>query len=245
MPHKTNGMLTKCAESMSISPASARAVAYVRVSRGEQVLGQAAQQDDLVRWCAQNNVTLVATHTDIGISGDAAIQDRPGLLSALHALRSEAAGMLLVTKRDRLARSTAVAAMAEHLVASSGARIISIADQGTNSDDPSSQLMRYIIDQFAAYELHLIRARTQTAMDFKRARGECLGQVPFGYRLAADGINLELEPSEAAIINRVRELRSRGLSIRSIARRLNDDCAPARGKQWHATTIARLLRKVH
>lgn len=245
MPHKANRLCAKSDDPIPTTPLSARAVAYVRVSRGEQVLGQAAQEDAIVRWCSQNNVTLVATHIDIGVSGDTAIHNRRGLLAALQTLRQEGADILLVTKRDRLARSLTVAAMAEHLVAQSGARIISTAGEGTITDKPSSKSIRYMVDLFAAYELHLIRSRTQTAMDFKRSRGECLGEVPIGYRVATDGIRLESEPSEANIITRIHQLRSSGFSIRAIARQLNDDCAPARGKQWHATTIARILRKIH
>lgn len=77
----------------------------------------------------------------------------------------------------------------------------------------------------------------------KSARGERVGSVPYGYRLAADGIHLEAEPAEARAVALVRELRDAGLSIRAIAERLNADAVPARGGRWHPTTIARLIVK--
>lgn len=67
--------------------------------------------------------------------------------------------------------------------------------------------------------------------------------VPYGMRLAADGVHLEQNPIEAAILERVRALRSDGLSLVKIAARLNEMGIPARGSRWHATTIARLLER--
>jgi len=77
----------------------------------------------------------------------------------------------------------------------------------------------------------------------KRANGERTGEVPFGYRLAADRVHLEALPAEQHVIAAIQQLRSEGLSIRSIAARLNADGIPARGSRWHATSVARLLRR--
>src|SRR5688572_24763258 len=89
------------------------AVGYLRVSTEDQSLGLDAQREALTRWCAANGATLVAVHVDQGVSGGAPLEERPALLAALDELRVRGAGVLLVAKRDRLARDTLVAGMVE------------------------------------------------------------------------------------------------------------------------------------
>lgn len=76
----------------------------MRVSTGEQRLGPQAQRESLKRWCAGNRIRLVAVFTDDGVSGGTAMEQRPGLIAALKAIRNLRAAVLLVARRDRLAR---------------------------------------------------------------------------------------------------------------------------------------------
>jgi UV DNA damage repair endonuclease len=46
------------------------------------------------------------------------------------------------------------------------------------------------------------KADERVAMSFKKARGE----IPFGYRLAADGVHVEADAKEQAILTRMRAL---------------------------------------
>ena len=225
-------------------PASpALVVGYLRVSTDEQTLGPEAQRAALVKWCKANGAELVAVHADHGVSGGAALDKRPGLLAALDALAEHGAGVLLVAKRDRLARDVVVAAMVERLAERAGARILA-ADGAGNGEGPEAMLMRGMMDLFAQYERALIRARTCSALAVKRTRGErTTGKLPFGYRLAADAIHLEADPAEQRVIELVAALRAEGLSIRAIADRLNAEGTPARGAKWHPTTVARLGKR--
>jgi len=225
------------------SSSPARVVGYVRVSTDDQALGPAAQREALERWCSQHGAELVAVLEDLGVSGAAPLDRRPGLLEALEALEPNGATVLLVAKRDRLARDPIVAAMIEASVAREGARVASAAEAGTEGDDPSAILMRRMVDAFAEYERHMIRARTRAALAVKRTRGERTGEVPYGWRTAPDGVHLEEHPEEARAVALVRELRAAGVSIRAIASRLEAAGAPARGNRWHATTVARLLER--
>jgi DNA invertase Pin-like site-specific DNA recombinase len=221
---------------------AARVVGYVRVSTEEQALGPSAQREALERWCAANGAELVAVYEDVGVSGGAPLDKRPGLLSALSALAEHSAGVLLVAKRDRLARDVMAAGMLERLAERVGARIRSAAGEGTETDDPSARLLRGIVDLFAEYERAIIRARTRQALAVKRQRGERIGEVPYGSRLSEDGVRLEAEPAEVRVLELVRGLRAEGVSVAAIAERLNLDGVPARGTRWHPTTVARLTR---
>jgi len=217
-------------------------VGYIRVSTDDQHLGPRAQRKTLERWCVANEACLVAVFEDRGVSGGTGLEKRPGLLKALDALATHGAAVLLVAKRDRLARDVVVAAMVERLVERDGSRIQS-ADGNGNGRGPEAMLMRGIVDLFAQYERAVIRARTCQALAVKRGKGERIGQVPLGFRLADDGTQLVVDPEEDRVVALVHELRTGGLSIRGIADQLNADSVPARGRKWYPTTIARLLNR--
>ena len=55
-----------------------RAVAYIRVSTGDQNLGPEAQADAIRRYCDAHGLALAETHTDHGVSGAAALDARSG-----------------------------------------------------------------------------------------------------------------------------------------------------------------------
>lgn len=192
------------------------AVAYVRVSTDEQHLGPAAQRAAIEQWAAREGVVVVAWHTDAGVSGGASIASRPALLAALADLAVHGAGVLVVAKRDRLARDVMNAAIIEKMVADASARVVSTAGEGTDGDDPAAMLLRRMVDAFAEYERALIAARTKAALAVKKSRGERTGTCPYGFTADADG-RLVADPAEQSILARVREARARGLTIRAIA----------------------------
>jgi DNA invertase Pin-like site-specific DNA recombinase len=151
--------------------------------------------------------------------------------------------VLIVAKRDRLGRDPIVVAMIEAAVVRQGARIASAAGEGTDSDDPTSMLMRRIVDAFSEYERLVIGARTKAALQAKKARGERVGHIPFGYRLAADGVHLEPDPVEQAIRGEILALARQGLSLRQIAKALNERGTFNRGgRLWNQVTVMRIAR---
>lgn len=181
----------------------------------------------------------MSVHVDHGVSGAAKLDARPGLLSALEAL--DAGAVLLVAKRDRLARDVMAAAMIERLVARAGASIATSNGAG-DGEGPEAQLMRRMVDAFAEYERELIRARTRAALAAKRKRGEVTGEVPLG--MARAGAMLVPDAAEARALELIEALRADGLSVRAIAAELNARGVPARGAKWHPTTVARVLARV-
>jgi DNA invertase Pin-like site-specific DNA recombinase len=212
------------------------AIGYLRVSTDEQHLGPEAQRAAIESWAAREGVHVVAWHVDHGVSGAAPLDRRPGLMAALSELQR---GCLLVAaKRCRLARDVVAAATIERLAAKAGAAVAT-ADGVGAGDGPEAALMRTMIDAFAQYERALIRSRTKAALAVKRARGERVGSVPYGYRDNAG--RLEPEPGESAIAERIRGLHAAGLSQRAIADALTSEGVPARGTRWHRTTVARVL----
>ena len=220
------------------------AIGYLRVSTAEQQLGPKAQAAALDAWTAREGVTLVAVFLDQGVSGAAPVADRPGLLTALAALRGNNAGVLAVAKRDRIARDVVIAASVERAAASAGARVVS-ADGMSDRAGPEGAMMRGIVDVFAEYERGVIRARTAAALAAKKARGERVGSVAFGYRLAADGVRIEPNEQEQAVIARIRSLRASGLSTRGVvaALALGGVTSPRSGRPLAQTQVQRVLNR--
>ncbi len=87
-----------------------------------------------------------------------------------------------------------------------------------------------------------ISALTSAALQRKRARGERVGQIPYGSQLAADGVHLEPHAGEQLTIKHAHELRAQGLSLRAIAEELSRRGLHARtGRKFSATQIKRIL----
>jgi hypothetical protein len=76
---------------------------------------------------------------------------RPGLTDALDGLVVDGAGVLLVAKRDRLARDLIIGAVVERMAERAGARVLS-ADEVGNGSGPEDQLMRHLLSAFSEYE---------------------------------------------------------------------------------------------
>lgn len=217
--------------------------AYLRVSTQDQAesgAGLAAQLDACRRFARSQDAELTAEFGDKGVSGAKGLESRPGLLDAIATLNK--GDVLVVAKRDRLGRDPIKVAMIESAVARKGARIVSAAGEGTDGDDPASVLMRRMIDAFAEYERLLIGARTKAALGAKKARGERTGAVPYGYRLASDGVHLDPIAEEQKVIAEAHRLHKAGQSLRAIARELDRRGFVSRtGKTFLAEQVKRLL----
>ena len=219
---------------------SSKVVAYIRVSTEDQHLGPEAQIAAINVWATRQNVTVVAVHRDLGVSGATPLADCPGLMAALNDLSVHGAGMLVVAKRDRLARDVMKAAMVEARAEKVGARVVSAAGEGDGTD-PAAQLMRTIVDAFAQYERAMIASRTRAALAVKKAKGERTGGVPYGFS-DLDGF-LVPNDAERVVITRARELSSAGVSFRGICAAPKSEGTIFRNFNWNSPSLADRLLK--
>jgi len=89
----------------------------------------------------------------------------------------------------------------------------------------------------------MIAARTKAALQAAKARGVRLG------RNGADRLSHEYREDAAARARELapvfEELQSRALSVRAMARELNDrGIVPLKGGKWHAVTVQRVLARL-
>jgi len=127
--------------------------------------------------------------------------------------------VLLVAKRDRLGRDVVLVKMIERLVAQRKASIHAL--NGAIGDSPEAQFMNGILDLSSAYEVALIRARTKAALQAKKARGERMGKLPYGFTVAEDGVHRVSCPHEQTVLQRIAVFRQEGYSLRKVAATLN------------------------
>ena len=70
-----------------------------------------------------------------------------------------------------------------------------------------------------------------------------MGTVPLGCALAEDGRTLIRDEAEAEAVALILDFRAGGMPLRRIAAELNQRGVPSRGKRWHATTVARVVKR--
>jgi len=108
------------------------------------------------------------------ISG--AVTDRKALARAIAALGQ--GDVLLVTRLDRLARSTRDLLNVLATVADKGAGFRSLADTWADTTTPHGRLMLTVLGGLAEFERELIRARTDEGRKRAQARGVRFGRKP-------------------------------------------------------------------
>jgi DNA invertase Pin-like site-specific DNA recombinase len=140
-------------------------IGYARVSTGGQTLD--AQHAALKAAGAERIYSEK-------ISG--AVTDRRALAKAINTLG--AGDVLLVTRLDRLARSTRDLLNVLDVVAKAGAGFRSIADAWADTTTPHGRLMLTVFCGLAEFERELIRARTDEGRKRAMARGVRFGRKP-------------------------------------------------------------------
>lgn len=236
-----------------------RAIAYIRLSENEEAArpeGAAvvaepreAQRAAIEAWATREHVEIKAWQLDLGVSGVTPIAERPGLVAAYAAIREHEAGMLVAANADRFSHDELVAWLIERAALTEGATLHT-ADgspaRGEAFDATAStgeSYTRGAVDLARAYQRVLVRSRTRAALAAKRSRGERIGTIPYGYRLAEDGVRLAPDPVEQSVIASVRRLSEDGLSQRAIVARLEAGGVTGRtGAPLKQTQVGHILR---
>ena len=92
------------------------------------------------------------------------------------------------------------------------------------------------------WEREAIGERTRDAMRHKKASGQRVGGIPFGYQLAADGRTLTPQADEQRALGLIRACRAAGYTLRAIAAELNrQGTFTRRGTPWRHQYVAGLF----
>lgn len=226
-----------------------RLAGYLRVSteqKAEKGLGLNVQGQAMKEWAKQNGHRIVSWHTDAGVSGSNGLDTRIGLPDALDAVRSRHVEGVVVYRLDRLARDLIVQETLLADIRRMGGEIFSTAaseDAYLKDDpaDPSRKLIRQVLGAVSEYERAMIALRLRSGRRRKAEEGGfAYGSPAYGY--VAVGGELFPEEREQTTVQRIRALRTDGLSLRQIAAQLDEEGhKPKRGEHWSAMAVKRVL----
>jgi site-specific DNA recombinase len=220
-----------------------KAVLYNRVSTSGQAIDGVsldAQEARARSWATANGYVVVGVFTDAGVSGKRA-ENRAELQRALTAVCA-AKGALVVYSLSRLARSTKDAIAIAERLEKAGADLVSLTERIDTTTAAGKMVFR-MLAVLAEFERDLVSERTSAALQHKKSLGERVGQVPFGYQLAGDGVHLEQLAEEQATLRDFATMRAAGWSWERIARELNRRGITTKtGRPWTWQTARKIGR---
>jgi DNA invertase Pin-like site-specific DNA recombinase len=218
------------------------AIGIIRVSRtagrtGETFASPEIQRERIERAASDNGWRLVDVHTELDVSGGAALQDRPGLWPAVQAVEAGTATIILTAYGDRLFREVETERATIRRIENGGGRVFAC-DRGFISTITAADLLNMTLVG-AVNENQRLVSKEKSGAAILRAveRGALPIPTPFGYR--RDELKrLVSDPVTAPIIVEAFELRAAGQSIPQIRSRVSEMCADAGVKLPSARTIA-------
>ncbi len=220
-----------------------KAIGYARVSTDKQAdcgVSLEAQAEKIRAMAVVQGAEIVEVIVDGGES--AKTLDRPGLARVLAMIDRREIDVLIVAKLDRLTRSVKDLAELLERMNKRGVALVSVAES-LDTGSAAGRLVLNIMTAVSQWEREAIGERTRDAMQFKRAKGEVVGTVPFGSQRAADGVLLEPNQTELAIVGQIRQLRNEGRTLQAIADALNTSGQTTRRRSaWKVQYVASILK---
>src|ERR1039458_238378 len=220
-----------------------KTLGYVRVSTDKQAergVSVEAQAEKIRAMAVVHNAKLAEIIVDGGESAKSL--NRPGIVRLLAMVDAGEVQTVIIAKLDRLTRSVKDLCTLLERFERRGVALVSVAE----SLDTSSAARRLVLNIMRAvsqWEREAIGERTRDAMRHKRSNGERVGNIPYGYRLAADGRHLEEDPGEQKLLAEIRRLRRAGATLRGIAATLNERAfVTRRGSAWRLESVVRVLK---
>ena len=151
---------------------------------------------------------------------------------------------LVVYSLSRLARSTKDTIAIGQKLDKAGADLVSLSEKIDTTSAAGKMVFR-MLAVMAEFEKDQISERTKMAMAHTKSKSERVGTVPYDYDLFSDGVTLTENAVEQATIKTIRELRSRGISLREIADNLTRSDHPTKkgSGKWSHMTVKSILER--
>ena len=209
-----------------------KALLYARVSTQMQVndgVSLDVQERSLINAAEFHGFTSWEVVREEGRSGKN-VKGRPALVGALSRLESKEANALIVTRIDRLARSTTDFLDIVDMANKQGWRLIML-DLNLDTSTYQGRFVVTIMSALAEMERGIISARQKDVHKDRRERG-----VKWGVDMGPKNKTPE------DVKNRIYLERSRGRTYRDIANGLNADGIPGQnGGKWYPTTVKNIV----
>jgi site-specific DNA recombinase len=226
----------------------ARAVGYVRVSTLEQAsegVSIDAQTEKIRTYCSLRDMDLVDMVKDLGVSGGKPLSKRPGGMKVLEMVRSKEVNAVVAVKLDRAFRDAVdcLTVTKEWDKADVAFHVIDLGGTSVDTKSAAGRFMLTVLAGAAEMERNLVRERTTAAMSYKKRNGQRVGNIPFGFKVMKDGVNLKPIKAELKTVNLIYTMRKEGMSRCAIARKLNETKVRTKNRgRWHHTTVDSILK---
>jgi site-specific DNA recombinase len=221
-----------------------KAAIYCRVSTQDQAdhgVSLAAQQEKCTAMATVHDAEIIETIIDGGQSAKSL--DRPGMAQLLDMVNRKQIDTVIILKLDRLTRSVRDLSKLLELFDRRGVSLISVSES-LDTSTAAGRLVINIMGAVSQWEREAIGERTSMALQHKRAQGQRVGTLPFGYTLGVDGVHLIENRAEKEILDIMRELRAAGFTLEQIANELTAQGFRTRGGgAWRKQNIYNILRK--
>jgi len=186
-----------------------KAAIYCRVSTSEQKTDM--QLNDLRKFATDRNLSIYQEYVDNAVSGS--VKKRPALDKLMEDASKKRFDIVLCWRFDRFARSSKHLVEALHTFKHFGIDFISY-NENIDTGSPLGEAMFTIISAMAQLERDIIRERVKAGLRTARNKGKTLGR-----------------PKALVDINKLKEMKNSGDSVRYIASRMDVSTA----------TVSRLL----
>jgi len=218
-----------------------KAIGYIRVSTEEQAkngLSLRSQEDTIRTYVKLKKLGPVEIISD---SESGKSIDREGIQELVSLCEAGEVKHLIVYKLDRLTRKTLdLLGLVEHVFVANGVVFHSVTE-GVDTETPLGKFFLTIMGAFAEMERERIVERIKDALKNKKQRGEPLGSPALGFQ--AKGKKRVENPDELAVVKYLKKLRKKRLSMREIAKKLNEEEVPTkRGGKWSSSTVYYILK---
>jgi DNA invertase Pin-like site-specific DNA recombinase len=135
-----------------------KAVGYLRTSSatnvGEDKDSEKRQRGNIERFAKATGREIVEWFRDPAVSGDDAVEDRPGFMAMLDAIEDNGVRLVLVDDASRFARKMIVAELGIVLMIQRGARVLTATgDDLTETDDEMKVAFRQMAMAFSQLEV--------------------------------------------------------------------------------------------
>ena len=191
------------------------------------------------QYCSTKGHSVTQVFHDPDVSG--ADEYREKLWLAINAI--EKGMVLIVYKRDRLARNVFLSEQINRAVEKKGGTIEAVSGD-VIGNTPEAQMIRQVLASIAEYERRIIGIRTSHAMRYHQSHGRRMGAAcPYGWKDNPDepGMMVESE-EERAIIQEMMSMRSTGEGYRAITKWLNENRFEySRTGTWNAKTVRKVI----
>ena len=219
------------------------AVGYVRVSTEDQAregISLENQRKKIELYAELNGLVLNEIVADEGIS--AKNLKRPGVQRVLEMAKKKEVDSIVIYKLDRMFRNTVDALKTSQMLDRKGIALHSINEKL----DTKSAIGRFffsLMASLAEMERSIVSERTTDALRCKKAKGERVGEVPYGFNAVEE--NLVPNEEEQAVIEMMIEMKRMRLSNKAIAERLTEKQIPTKKglKSWNYQTVRNILKR--